>query len=549
MTKATGAKKDVIYVDIEDDITSVIEKVKEAESSIVALVPPKRIGVLQSIVNLKLLQRAAKTAKKHVVLITNDHGLMALSADLSIPVAKNLQSKPMIPAKIEAGNEEDDIINGEDLPISDHIRASDGADSTAGLGADGVAINDTAASTLPSGTTARKSAAKKSLSVPNFDIFRKKMFIFGSLGVLVLAFLVWALFFAGHASVSVTAKTNIVNIARTLQLKPAGSVDAAQSTAPAVVKEIKKVSSVTFTPTGKKNVGDKAIGTAKLSQQALSSATVPAGTALTTNSGLVFRTDTAVTVPASTFGPGCFPTACAGSATVGVTAAEGGTEYNGASGTLNGAPSGISASLPAATSGGTDRTVTIVSQDDIDKAKEQLQAQKADSVKAELLKQFDDTIVVIQESYKVSAGDPTSVPALDQEATTAKLSAETTYRIVGISRANLIAIYDAYTKTQIEGEKNQKIYRSGDETTSFAQFTDTDGIFRVKATATAQVGPNIDEAQLAAQIAGKRSGEIQQLIETIQGVEDVNVKLSPFWVTKAPTDAKKIDIEFIVTNG
>ena len=46
-------KKDVIYIDIEDDITTIIEKVKEAATSIVALVPPKRVGVLQSIVNLK----------------------------------------------------------------------------------------------------------------------------------------------------------------------------------------------------------------------------------------------------------------------------------------------------------------------------------------------------------------------------------------------------------------------------------------------------------------------------------------------------------------
>ena len=89
-------KKDVIYIDTEDDITAIIGKVKQAEAPIVALVPPKRIGVLQSTVNLRLLQRAADSANKRVVLITNDPALTALAGGLAMPIAKNLQSKPEI---------------------------------------------------------------------------------------------------------------------------------------------------------------------------------------------------------------------------------------------------------------------------------------------------------------------------------------------------------------------------------------------------------------------------------------------------------------------
>ena len=54
--------KDVIYIDVEDDITAIIGKVKTAKEKIVALVPPKRVGVLQSAVNLRLLGRAAEQA-------------------------------------------------------------------------------------------------------------------------------------------------------------------------------------------------------------------------------------------------------------------------------------------------------------------------------------------------------------------------------------------------------------------------------------------------------------------------------------------------------
>lgn len=59
--------KDVVYIDVEDDITAIIGKVKSSKEKIVALVPPKRISVLQSAVNLRLLQRAATQSSKRIV--------------------------------------------------------------------------------------------------------------------------------------------------------------------------------------------------------------------------------------------------------------------------------------------------------------------------------------------------------------------------------------------------------------------------------------------------------------------------------------------------
>ena len=72
--------KEVLYLDVEDDITSIISKVKASKHKVIAVVPPKRIGVLQSAVNLRLLARAAKQDEKHLVLITNNHALLTLAA-------------------------------------------------------------------------------------------------------------------------------------------------------------------------------------------------------------------------------------------------------------------------------------------------------------------------------------------------------------------------------------------------------------------------------------------------------------------------------------
>ena len=70
--------KDVIYIDIEDDITTIIGKIKASKQRIIALVPPRRTGILQSAVNIRLLARAAKLADKTIVIITNDSVLAGL---------------------------------------------------------------------------------------------------------------------------------------------------------------------------------------------------------------------------------------------------------------------------------------------------------------------------------------------------------------------------------------------------------------------------------------------------------------------------------------
>src|SRR3954462_894172 len=104
---ATPAKpgKDVIYIDVDDEITSIIDKVENAKEKVVALVLPKRATMLQSIVNMRLLKRSADAAEKNVVLITAEPALLPLAGAAGLHVAKNLQSKPIIPPSPLAAEE------------------------------------------------------------------------------------------------------------------------------------------------------------------------------------------------------------------------------------------------------------------------------------------------------------------------------------------------------------------------------------------------------------------------------------------------------------
>lgn len=534
-------KKDVIYVDIEDDITSIIGKVKNSPSKIVALVPPKRIGVLQSIVNLKLLQRAATASDKRIVMITSDTALASLAAGVEMPIAKNLQSKPEIAPVSALSVDDEDVIDGGQLPVGEHAASAKTIDDKD--------EDLLAAASAPLAMTAATKAPKKSVTIPNFDTFRKKIFLFGGLGLLLFGLLVWGIWFAPHATVAITAKTTPYSVNKPLSLKSGASLDEKAGVLAPVSKEIKKAVSVDFTATGKKDVGEKATGTVKFSNTSPTVATLAAGSELQSSSGATFTTDTAVSIPGATLSFSCQPNnLCPGTASVSVTATSRGASSNGASGSVSGAPAGTSASFTAPTSGGTDKTITVVSPEDVAKAKEKLATQDANAIKAELKKEFKSSEVTIDESFLVTSGDPTSSPAVDSEATNAKLTAETVYTMIGVQKSDIQKIVEADINTQLRGTPNQKIYDTGLNNLRFTSFQkQADSAYATTLVATGMVGPNIDSAKLAKQLVGKRIGEIQAFVQGIEGVESVDSDLSPFWVTKAPSE-NKITIKFVVRN-
>ena len=530
-------QKDVIYIDVEDDITAIIEKVKKSKEKVVALVPPKRIGVLQSAVNLRLLNRAADNVGKRIVLITGNAALSSLAASAKIPVAKNLQSKPEIAEIPVLKVDDDDVIEGEQPP----------ADGTAETTASAVPVSKVEGididgeSTPLSKSASPRAAAKKGIKVPDFGTFRKKVFIFGGLGVLLIIFLVWAIWFAPRATVVVSAQTSAQNLSNAVTVGADVTTDAVQAHLQAIEQQDKATQSIDFDATGTKDVGERATGTVKFSTSSFGGlGTIPAGTSLQTASGLVFSTDSAVTL--------AYTGGMSATGTTTVTAVERGTKYNGATGSLSGAPSSVSAAFVDATSGGTDKTIKVVTQGDVDKAKEQLADQNTNDIKKKLIAKFASGTIIIDSSFKPSGGTPQSSPAVGQEASSgkAKLTAETTYTIMGVAKAQLDAYLNAAFAKTLTDKSKQKVYDNGLSTVKFADFARDEGsqAGSVNMTAVAQIGPKIDDTAIKQQVKGKRTGEIMGDLKAIDGVSDVDVKLSPFWVSAVPNDVNKITVEF-----
>jgi hypothetical protein len=529
--------KDVIYIDVEDDITAIISKVKASEEKIVALVPPKRIGVLQSAVNLRLLARAAEQSKKRLVVITNNHALMSLAASASLPVAKNLQSKPEIApiAALEIDDGED-IIDGNELPVGEHARQA--GDSVEAIAA-APAVGSARLAQPPKAGEVLRPRAKSGAKVPNFNTFRKKLILAIGGGVLLIGFLVWATIFAPRATIVVSAKTSDSSVNAKVAVGDKLTTDLTKNSIKATkaIKTEKKT--IDFAATGTKNVGERAKGTVKFSTNNISNlgTTIPAGTSLTTMSGVAFVTDAPVTITISNYQ----------NAPTTVTAAEQGAKYNAASGELTGAPSGINANLVDSTSGGTDRVVKVVTAADVQKAKESLVENESKEMESQLKSQLKNA-KAIPGSYRVDYNEVKSTPDVGAESESGNgvLSATVAYGLYGLSNAELGKYLDAYLKKQLSGNENQRVYKNGRDKADFQDVTNTAEGAELTLIATAKVGPRLEEADITEQALGRKTGEIQESLQAVRGIDAVEVKYFPFWVSSVPNDEKKVNVQFKV---
>lgn len=535
--------KDVIYIDTEDDITAIIGKIKSSHEKIVALVPPKRIGVLQSAVNLRLLARMAQTSNKHLVIITNNRALTALSAVAMIPIAKNLQSKPEIAEAEELDmDENEDVIDGAQLPIDELARTVDKQSDDVDDAVETIDIENDS-------PTSSKTFSKNTIKVPNFSNFRKKFFIGGAVAVLLAIFLVWAIIFAPAAKIVITAKTESAPVSLALKLGGTDPTDISKGTVQTITKQIQQDQSVDFTATGTKDLGNKATGTMQITRTSISNIplSVPAGTSFTSGN-YVFLSTKAATLAATQVGANGN---IQDSTTIDVIASAPGEGYNLPAQSYKPSVSGFSAKGSVMAGGTTKLSSMVVTADDIQKASQALSNLPTDTVKQQLIAQFTNGEFVIDASFSASRATAVPVPTIDTEATDgkAKLTSKVTYTITAIAKSEVQAYLDNALGKQVTDTNKQRIYDDGIDHVTMSGYFKTDQIATVSIATVGQVGPSIDQDFVKQQSKGKRYGEIQSILSSIQGVTNVDVRFPYFWINTVPDDINKIQVEFQIQNG
>ena len=555
--------RDLIYIDTDDDVTSIVGRIKSSEEVVVALVPPKRIGVLQSVVNLRLLQRAAKNAHKRLAIVTTDPALMNLASGLAIPVAKNINAQAKV-LELSDDDEVSDIIDGNDISVdatprrssSGGVSATEDKEISAAVAAietDDKIKNDLDADGVPDDEQEPKKPVKKKIKIPNVNSLRKKILIGGSLGVVLIGFLVWAIVFAPHATITIQAKTSAVEVKNALSLVPSGDKDVADGVLPPVVKQKKTNESVEFEATGSREVGEMAAGEVAFcyNEEPFSgqtgqknAITLDAGTRLYAN-GVQFTIDAGITVEGGQNEAGECETYYSVKATAVNIGEEGNIKQNTVM-TVSGY-SGLTALAKTDFTGGSKETVKVVQQSDVDAAVAKLRERgDSDAARDELMGQMSESTIVIDGSFSVSQGDVKVTPGVgetpDGDDAKATASVELTYTLVGINRDDLSSVLDAQLQDQTD-ENKQKIYNNGIDDVKLSGFAANDGGYSVTVTTNGHVGPVIDENEVKQQAVGKKSEEIKELLKQTDGVNDVSVTMTPFWVSTAPAE-NKITVNF-----
>lgn len=554
--------KETIYIDVDDEITAVIDKVTSSKAKIIALVLPKRATVMQSIVNMKLLKRTAEEAGKHVVLITSETSLMPLIGLVGMHVAPTPTSKPVVPKTPAATDDEPervdeplDIVDGTEVPGNDFDPSTAASTPVGVLAAnepesilmtddpEEISDDETAGKALLA--DGKPDKPDKKLKVPNFNKFKVGII----LGVLALILIVTGWVFAAvilpKASVAITTDSTTITSDLNLTLDAnAKTLDADNKIIPAAAQSVSKSYSQDAAATGQQNNGTKATGAITMNAGTCS-ATVPGD--ISAGSTVTSGTNIYVLNSGVSFVPVVSKLKCTfqgqdskGSSSIAITALKPGTAYNVSDATF-GVGSGISST--GSTSGGTDNIVKVLAQADIDGAKDKISSQDTTAVQTELaaalkakgLMPVSSTLIAGDQQVTASAKAGDTVDSV-------KVTATVPYTMLGIKQDDLKELVIANVEAQID-DKKQKIIDDGVAKAKFSQQNPgsaTSAVVAAKVRSTA--GPELDATKLKEQIAGLKAGDIKELLQDSPGIVDVQVAYSPFWVNTAPKDAKKLTI-------
>ena len=206
----------------------------------------------------------------------------------------------------------------------------------------------------------------------------------------------------------------------------------------------------------------------------------------------------------------------------------------------------------SAMEGGSKRTVTFVTQADVQNASEKIAQNNNNEQKNILVQKLGKNVRAIEDSFIATGSEMNTTPQVNQEAQggKAKLIASVTYSMYGVNQSDLDKFLISALKNKISKENNRRVYNSGVKTAKIADFKKSGDSITANITSKGQVGPKILDSEIKDRVKGKRFGDIQADLQSIEGVRDVSVELSPFWVSTIPNDTSKITIKFnIDTTG
>ncbi len=582
--------KEVIYLGPEDDITDILTKLQQAEQKLVALVPPKKATMLRSAVNMKLVARVAKECEKIVVIVTVDPAIVKMAMAARIPVAKTLQSRPVIPteANIKAAEERIQVIDEETGEISDetadsadksmkntknlkkgskmHSKASESdPESLSGKNANTLDLTEEG---LEKDSEAREKAKKPSkkpkkasLDAADASAAKKRKIIMIAIPTALIAVvvLVWAFIFAPAATITVAISSTAENFSENIKFTTDPNAEnLSEGVLLAEKQSLEQKYTADLTATGQEDRGERAKGELSVVftyrvrnyQNTGIEVNVPAGAEFSTVDGYRYRatedSDT-LTWDGDTFPIPCntpvssLSGTCVKTFKVPVEAIEPGEDYNISTSANWSGYNGATVSNIGAISGGTTDIVKVVSQNDVDEIKEKLLTEHADEGRKMLFEDIAKDVITIEPSFSSEASETVATPAVGDivgDNTKPNVSVTAVYSVYTIDMKHI----EDFIKTKITPSNGQKIYSIGSP--YIERFTSIEEPARLKTIV--EIGPTVTEDDIFEKARGRKTGEVKSELKSITGVSSVEIQTPYFWVWSIPDDRSKVTINIEV---
>lgn len=552
-----GPEEPVIYLEADEEITAATSRMLASSSDEVRIVVPKRSTLLQSVVNQKLLKRAADNAGKTLILVTADRTASHLAAQVGLPVASSVKAAAEVPELTSAPEEDNsDIVEAAAAgavaaaalthearaakPSPKPSYAKPMSKSQPRINNPFAATSDETAPVATAASAGKK--AKKSRKVPDFNTLPKRVLIAAGVALFAILLMV-AQYYFKRATVVVFAEGQLVDINTTFNVDTnADKVSVTTSTVPGRKYEISRDLSGSTASTGTKDVGTKASGTITLVNNCYNPGSVASGTRFTSGSGLVFVSTADVEVPDANVSAGSCKSK---TASIPVTANQNGDQYNLAPTSYSspGLPSSGAFNVKlngGQMSGGSTKNIKVVTQADVDKVRnEAIEGDKAEASKV-LRDKLTSSQMEVTDSFTVTPVDVVASPAVGSEGDQVTIKFKATYSLLAVQKDDMETLITAVLQKQVGAGK--QIYQTGVDTGTIKAKEGGGYVF----TSTGSAGEKIDTDKLIDEIKGKKTGNATQYANSFPGVSRAEITLSPAWSVKLPTIIDHIDVQIKV---
>jgi hypothetical protein len=309
--KKARREKKVVYIEIDDEVTTVYDRIKPLKMKNIYLVVPKRAMLFQSIINLKILKRKGEDLEKNIYIITNDQNGMHLARKIGLTVYDKLE-----------GHEHPSLVSGrfaEDMQNITPLKASVNTfeeETPTRRNEKKFAISDLMRRGNKKGFSIMqknngKPSPKQIMKDKKKDEKGKLVLIapnkqaLVSLVIVSLIILLTITYIAlPGATVALTPKSNILTTTVNVTLADIEANRAELDTHPLreipsyqLTKKVEKV--ITYQSTGKDFKGSNSRGVVTVMNNSSSPWPLIAKTRFQTSDGLVFRAEQPITVPAA----------------------------------------------------------------------------------------------------------------------------------------------------------------------------------------------------------------------------------------------------------